>query len=224
MDWRALEVSLALAFWTIVLLIPLATLLARWLAWGQFRGRTLVGALVALPLVLPPTVLGFYLLDAVGGGSLLGELYRTVTGGSLAFSFQGLVVASLLFNLPFAVLPIERAFETIPQNVREAAWVSGLSNWQTFWRIEGPLAWPGFASALALVFAHSLGEFGVVLMVGGNVPGETRTASVAIYDQVQAFETAAAGRMSLVLLALCCIAMVVVNWTSRAARTARHDQ
>ena len=125
--------------------------------------------------------------------------FESLFGHSLAFSFEGLLLASVIFNLPFAVQPLQRAFETVPQNVREAAWCSGLSSWRTFWRIELPLAWPGAVTALALTFAHTLGEFGVVLMVGGNIPGETRTAAIAIYDRVQAFDNDAAGAMSALL-------------------------
>jgi len=220
-DWRALEISLTVAAWTIVLLVPLATLLARWLAWTRFAGRSVVTTLVALPLVLPPTVLGFYLLEGFAKGSLLADLYGDITGGSLAFSLEGLVLAAMVFNVPFAVQPIQRAFEAIPGHIREAAWVSGLGPWRAFWRIEVPLAWPGFVTAFALVFAHSLGEFGVVLMVGGNIPGETRTASVAIYDMVQSFETAAAGRMSLLLLAISFAAIAVVNTTAGRAERKR---
>ena len=216
MDWRAIDISLSLALWAVVLLIPLATLLARWLAWTRVRGRSLVATLVALPLVLPPTVLGFYLLEAFAPGTPLAALFRALGGsGSLAFSFEGLVLAALIFNLPFAVQPIERAFEAIPPHVREAAWVSGLGSWQTFWRIELPLAWPGFVTAIALVFAHSLGEFGVVLMVGGNIEGVTRTASVAIYDKMQALDSAGAGRMSLLLLAISFVAIAIVNASAR---------
>ncbi len=221
MDWRAFEISLALAFWTLAVLVPLSTLIARALAWRRFPGRGLVEALVALPLVLPPTVLGFYLLESFSADSLLGGFYQSVTGELLAFSFQGLLLASVIFNLPFAVQPIQRSFEAIQPNIREAAWVSGLSNWSTFWRIELPLAWPGFVSALALTFAHTLGEFGVVLMVGGNIAGETRTAAIAIYDRVQAFDNAAAAQMSAVLLLLSIVAISVVNLTARRQRRSR---
>jgi molybdate transport system permease protein len=221
MDWRAFEISLALAFWTIVLLIPLATLIAHCLAWRRFLGRTLAEALVALPLVLPPTVLGYYFLQGFSAQSGLGAWYTQFTGRPLAFSFEGLLLASLIFNLPFAVQPIQRAFEAIPGSIREAAWVSGLSPWSAFWRIELPLAWPGFTSALALTFAHTLGEFGVVLMVGGNIPGETRTAAIAIYDSVQAFDSVGAGRMSALLLVLSFVAITIVNMTTRRARRRR---
>lgn len=210
MDWTALELSLRLAVWTCALLLPLGLWLARLLAWGRFRGRVLVEALVALPLVLPPTVLGFYLLVAFGGSSPLGRAWEAVTGGSLVFTFEGILLASVIFNLPFAVQPLQRAFEAIPANVREAAWCSGLSPWQTFRRVELPLAWPGLVSAVALTFAHTLGEFGVVLMVGGSIAGETRTIAIAIYDRVQAFDDAGAAAMSafLLLVSFATIALV----------------
>lgn len=210
MDWPAFAVSLKLAAWTGALLLPLGLVLARALAFHRFRGRGWIEALVAAPLVLPPTVLGFYLLSAFGGGSPLGEAWMRLTGGPLAFSFEGLLVASLIFNLPFAVQPMQRAFEALPPDVRQAAWVSGLSPWRTFWAVELPLAWPGVASALALTFAHTLGEFGVVLMVGGSIPGETRTLSLSIYDRVQAFDFQAAGLMSAALLAFSVVAIAVV--------------
>jgi len=210
LDWDAFSLSLELAAWTCTLLLPLATLIARWLAWHRFRLRGFIEGLIALPLVLPPTVLGYYLLVAFSGNSLLGGMYEDLFGQTLAFSFEGLLIASVIFNLPFAVQPLQRAFEAIPQNVREAAWCSGLSGIQTFRRIELPLAWPGAITALALTFAHTLGEFGVVLMVGGNIPGETRTAAIAIYDRVQAFDNAAAGAMSALLLALSFLAIGMV--------------
>lgn len=202
MDWPALELSLWLAFWTSAILLPLGLLIARWLAWSRFRGKGFVEAAIALPLVLPPTVLGYYLLLAFGAASPIGRTWQTLFGHSLVFTFEGLLIASIIFNLPFTIQPLQRAFEGVPINVREAAWVSGLSNWQTFLRIELPLAWSGVIAALALTFAHTLGEFGVVLMVGGNIPGETKTIAIAIYDRVQAFDDAAAGRMSALLLAL----------------------
>jgi len=209
-DWDAFSLSLRLAVWTCLLLLPLALLVARTLAWRRFLLRGFVEALIALPLVLPPTVLGYYLLIAIAGGSPLGAAFAAVSGHSLAFSFEGLLLASVIFNLPFAIQPLQRAFEAVPQNIREAAWCSGLSGWRTFWRIEFPLAWPGAVTALALTFAHTLGEFGVVLMVGGNIPGETRTAAIAIYDRVQAFDNQAAGAMSALLLGLSFLAIGLV--------------
>ncbi|MFN7086157.1 MAG: molybdate ABC transporter permease subunit [Burkholderiales bacterium] len=207
MDWIALRLSLDLAAWTMLILLPLGIWFGRLLAWRRFRGKALVEALLALPLVLPPTVLGFYLLVAFGGASPLGQAYQRVFGHQLAFSFEGLLLASVLFNLPFAIQPMQRGFEAVPQEVRDAAACCGLSRWRTLWRIELPLAWPGILSALVLTFAHTLGEFGVVLMVGGSIPGETKTIAIAIYDRVQAFDTAAAGMMSAALLLISLLAI-----------------
>ena len=200
MDWNAFAVSIKLAVSTVVLLLPLAILVARILACSQFPGRFFVEAVIALPLVLPPSVLGFYFLLLFNPNAPLGHWLLEITGTSWVFSFPGLVAVSLIYSLPFAVQPLLRAFEAIPRQLREAAWCSGLSVWQTFWRIELPLARAGLISSLVLTFAHTLGEFGVVLMVGGNIPGQTRTLSVAIYDRVQAFDESSAGLMSLLLL------------------------
>lgn len=210
MDWQALTLSLKLAAATAFVLLPFSVWLARHLAWSRFAGQGALEAAIMLPLVLPPTVLGYYLLLGFGGASPLGQAYHALTGRALVFSFDGLLLASLVFNLPFAVQPMQRAFAAIPREVREAAWVSGLSRWQTFLRIELPLAWPGIAAALALTFAHTLGEFGVVLMVGGNLPGETKTIAIAIYDQVQAFNDSAAAGMSALLLGLSFVAVMLV--------------
>ncbi|WP_374691713.1 molybdate ABC transporter permease subunit [Accumulibacter sp.] len=215
MDWLALSLSLQLAASTALLLLPPAVWLARLLAWSAWRGRAVLEAAILLPLVLPPTVLGYYLLLGLGGASPLGQAYHALTGRMLVFSFDGLLIASLIVNLPFAVQPMQRSFAAIPRDLREAAWVSGLSRWQTFLRIELPLAWPGMAAALALSFAHTLGEFGVVLMVGGSLPGETRTVAIAIYDQAQAFNDAAAAGMSALLLALSFVAVIVVSRLGR---------
>jgi len=209
-DWTAFALSLKLAAWTGAVLLPIGLGLARLLAFGVHRGKAVLEAAIALPLVLPPTVLGYYLLVSFGGASPLGQLWTRLFGHGLAFSFDGLLVASVLVNLPFAVQPMQRAFEALPPDVREAAWVSGLTPWRTFWRIELPLAWPGVLSAFVLTFAHTMGEFGVVLMVGGGIPGETKTAALAIYDRVQAFDTAAAGAMSALLLAFSVVAIAIV--------------
>jgi molybdate transport system permease protein len=171
---------------------------------------------------LPPTVLGFYLLVALGGGSPIGQWLDRFTGVRLVFTFEGLLFASLIVNLPFMVQPIQRAFAAIPNSLREAAWVSGLSRWQTLRRIELPLAWPGILGGVALTFAHTLGEFGVVLMVGGSIAGETKTLSIAIYDRVQAFDNAGANLMSLVLVAFTLIALSVVFATGQRGK--RHLQ
>ena len=210
MDWTAFALSLRLAGWTCAVLLPLGMLVSRWLAWRRFRAKGLIEALVAMPLVLPPTVLGYYLLVALGGNSPIGQMYYSVFSHQLVFSFGGLLIASVLINIPFAVQPMQRAFEAVPIDVREAAWVSGLSRRSTFLRIELPLAWPGVLSAFVLTFAHTLGEFGVVLMIGGSIPGETKTIAIAIYDRAQAFDQASAGIMSAVLLAFSIITIGLV--------------
>jgi len=210
MDWTALSVSLRLAGLTCLLLLPLGLWLGRTLALAQFRAKPLCEALVALPLVMPPTVLGFYLMQAFGVSSPFGDVWQSLTGEGLNFTFTGILLASLVANLPFAVQPIQRAFETIPPNLREAAWCSGLSPGQTLWRIELPLVWPGLVSALALTFAHTLGEFGVILMVGGAIDGETRTLAIAIYDRVQAFDESGAAVMSAMLLLVSFLTIGVV--------------
>ncbi|OGA67787.1 MAG: molybdenum ABC transporter permease subunit [Betaproteobacteria bacterium RIFCSPLOWO2_12_FULL_65_14] len=219
MDWPALALSLKLAAWTAALLLPIGVVCARWLAWRRFPGKPWVEGFLALPLVLPPTVLGYYFLVAFSAGATLGQMYESVIGRPLAFTFEGLVLASIVFNLPFAIQPMQRAFEAIAPEVRDAASCCGMTRWRAFVRVELPLAWPGVLSAMVLTFAHTLGEFGVVLMVGGNIPGETKTVSIAIYDRVQAFELSAAGTMSAVLLVLALAAMAVVYSTS--SRTTR---
>ena len=220
MDWVALGLSFRLGVLTVLLLLPVGIFCGRQLAYRDFRGKVLVEAAVALPLVLPPTVLGYYMLVAMGDAAPLGAAWRALTGGSLVFSFEGLLAASIVFNLPFAIQPLQRAFEAIPANLREAAWVGGMSPWRTFFRVEAPLAWPGLLAAFALTFAHTLGEFGVVLMVGGNIPGETKTIAVAIYDRVQAFDDAAAGLMSAALLIFSFVAIGLVYMVG--GRLVRH--
>jgi molybdate transport system permease protein len=202
MDWTALWLSLRLAGVTVLILLPVGIWAGRLLAYRSFAGKGLVEALVALPLVLPPTVFGYYLLVAFGAASPLGQLWQTAFGRPLVFTFEGLVVASIIFNIPFAVQPMQRGFEAIPGEVREAAACCGMSPWQALRRVELPLAWPGILTAMVLTFAHTLGEFGIVLMVGGSIPGETRTVAIAIYDRVQAFDDAAAAQMSALLLAI----------------------
>ena len=210
MDWQAARVSLLLAVLTALLLLAPGVALARWLAFTRWRGKPLAEALLMLPLLLPPTVIGFYLLLALGQGSPAGAWLAGHLNLKLVFSFEGLLFASVLVNLPFMAQPIQRAFASIPHSLREAAWVSGLGNWRTFTRIELPLAWPGLLGGVALTAAHTLGEFGVVLMVGGSIPGETRTLSIAIYDRVQAFDMAAAHVMALVLVACSLVAVALV--------------
>jgi molybdate transport system permease protein len=202
MDWSALTLSLRLGALTFLILLPLGVIVGRLLAFRQFRGKGFAQAVLALPLVLPPTVLGYYLLVAFGGSSPLGEGWQALVGHSLVFSFEGLLLASVIVNVPFAFQPMQRGFEAIPPDVREAAACSGLPPWRVFWMIDLPLAWPGIVTGLILAFAHTLGEFGVVLMVGGSIPGETKTIAIAIYDRVQAFDNHAAGVMSATLLLL----------------------
>jgi molybdate transport system permease protein len=200
MDWTAILLSVKLALVTLLVLIPPAIFTARWLALTSFRGKSWIEGLLALPLVLPPTVIGYYLLVAMGVQSPLGRWFEALTGHTLAFSFSGLVVASVIFNIPFAVQPVQRAFEAIAPEIHEAAKCCGLTFWQALRRIDLPLAWPGILSACVMTFAHTLGEFGVVLMVGGNIPGETKTVAISIYDKVQSFDLGAAGAMALLLL------------------------
>jgi molybdate transport system permease protein len=202
MDWTSITLSAELALVTLVILLPLAVGAARWLAVTRLRGKPWIEGLLALPLVLPPTVIGYYLLVAMGSQTGLGQFYERVAGHTLAFSFSGLVVASIVFNIPFAVQPIQRAFEAISPDIREAGQCCGLTFWRAFWRIEMPLAWPGILSATVMTFAHTLGEFGVVLMVGGNIPGETKTVAISIYDKVQSFDQHSAGAMALLLLVI----------------------
>ncbi len=218
MDWSALTLSLELAAWTTAILIPVGVLIGRTLALRKFMARSLVEALIALPLVLPPTVLGFYLLVAFGGASPLGKIYEALVGRPLVFSFQGLLLASLIFNLPFAVQPVQRAFESLPVQIREAAWCCGMTPWRTFRYIELPLVWTGMLSAIVLTFAHTLGEFGVVLMVGGNIPGETQTIAIAIYDRVQALQEQQAALMSAILLGFSFVMIGFIYYLSDRTR------
>ncbi len=219
MDWIALGVSLRLGVATILILLPLGVWLGRLLAVTTFRGKLLVEALVTVPLIVPPTVLGFYLLVTFGARSPLGQAFQAIVGQALPFSFAGLLLASVAANIPFVVQPIQRGFEAIPADVRDAAACCGLSPWQRFVRIEAPLAWPSILTAAILAFAHTLGEFGVVLMVGGNIPGETRTLSIAIYDRMQAFDDRGAGVMAATLLVIAVTTLLATTALSqRGAR------
>src|SRR5262245_9868270 len=202
MDWAALRISLWLGAGTIAILLPLGVWFGRLLAVRDFTGKLLVEALVTVPLVLPPTVLGFYLLVTFGARSPIGHAFQAVVGHPLPFSFQGLLLASAIANIPFVVQPIQGALKAISSAVRDAAAGCGLTPTQQFLRIELPLAWQGVLTASILTFAHTLGEFGVVLMVGGNLPGQTRTLSIAIYDRMQAFDDRSAGIMAATLLTI----------------------
>lgn len=212
MEWQALEISLRLALFTSLLLLPVGIFLGRALAWKQLPASNWIQSLVFLPLVLPPTVLGYYFLVAVSGEAPFGQLWYSLFGRQLAFTFEGLLLACILANLPFAVQPLMHAFGNIDPEIRDAARVCGLNPWQALIRIELPLVWPGLLGAFLLTFTHTLGEFGVVLMVGGNLEGETRTLAIAIYDQVQAFNMQAAGQMALLLLALAFFSLLLLQW------------
>lgn len=200
MDWQAIGLSLRLSACTMLVLVVLGLPLAYWLANTRWRGRFFIEAIVALPIVLPPTVLGFYVLMAIGPLSPLGQFYESVFGHRLPFTFQGLLIASVLYSLPFAVQPFASAFATVDKRLVEASWCLGVSKLATFFRVALPLAWPGVLTGVVLSFAHTIGEFGVVLMVGGNIKGVTRTVSISIYDEVQVLNYAAANQTSLLLL------------------------
>lgn len=210
MDWEAIGVSARLAFATTAILLVIAVPLAAWLAFTRRRWAVVVEAVVALPLVLPPTVLGYYVLVALGTQSPFGRWWLETTGSTLAFSFEGLLVASVVYSMPFAVQPLLAAFAGVDRRLLEASAVLGRHRADTLFRVVLPLSRTGLATAAVLTFAHTVGEFGVVLMVGGNIPGETRTVSIAVYDAVQAFDYETAGLTSLVLLGF---SLVVLTMT-----------
>lgn len=218
MDWPAIRLSLALAATTALLLAPIAILLAALLAFGRFRGRAALEALLTLPLVLPPTVVGFYLLVAMGPQSLVGRLWRGLTGSGLAFSFSGLVVASLLINLPFFVQPLAAALAGVGSRYLEAAATLGAGPFERLRRVALPLAWRGLVAGAVLSFAHTMGEFGVALMVGGDLPGRTRTASIAVFDQVQTLDLAGAHRTALALLIIAFLLLMGLSLLQRERR------
>ena len=200
---QALTLTLRLALLVSLILLAIGLPLGYWLAWSRWRWKFLVEAVVSLPIVLPPTVLGFYVLVAIGPLSPVGRWYHAVTGGNLAFTFRGLVIGSVLYSLPFAVQPMAAAFSSVDRKLIDASATLGASPWRTFWRIVLPLGIPGVLTGFVLSFAHTLGEFGVVLMIGGNIPGATQTVSILIYDQVQSLNYAAANQIALVLLVVC---------------------
>jgi molybdate transport system permease protein len=199
-DWTALWLSVRLATATTLVLLVIGIPIAYWIVFSPRRWKFLVEAIVALPLVLPPTVLGFYVLMAIGPASPVGRAYTSLAGHGLAFTFQGLLIASVLYSLPFAVQPFSAEFASVDRRLLEASWTLGVSRAATFRRIVLPLSVRGLVTGIVLSFAHTLGEFGVVLMVGGNVPGVTRTVSISIYDAVQSLDYTAAARTSLLLL------------------------
>ena len=205
-----LWLSAQLAFVTTAILIGIGTPLAWWLARTQTRWKPIVQSIVAMPIVLPPTVLGFYLLILLGPQGAIGSWWVSLTGDALTFTFAGLVIASCAYSLPFAVQPLQNAFEALPRQTLERAWTLGASKLDAFFSVAVPLSLRGFVSAAVLTFAHTLGEFGVVLMVGGNIPGETRVVSIAIFDHVESLQYASAHRLSLLLLAFAFIVLFVM--------------
>jgi molybdate transport system permease protein len=215
LDWTAIRVTLTVAACTTAILFVLGLPLAAWLARPGRGWRFLVEAVVALPLVLPPTVLGFYILCATGPRSTPGQWYSALFGSRLPFTFQGIVLASVLYNLPFAVRPFTAALAAVDRKLIEASWCLGVSRFATFRRVTMPLAWKGILAGLVLTFAHAVGEFGVVLMVGGNIPGVTRTLSVAIYEDVQALDYSSVNRSSLCLLAFAFVVLSVLHLLQR---------
>jgi len=215
---EAMWLSIRLAACVAGLLLAAGTPLAYWLAYSQWRWKFLVEVVVALPLVLPPTVLGFYALMAMGSRGPLGVLWTALFGHSLAFTFTGLILASILYSLPFAVQPLIASFESVDPKLLAASAVLGAGQWRTFRRVILPLSLPGVLTAVVLSFAHTLGEFGVVLMVGGNLPGVTRTVSIEIYDRVQSLEYGAANRLALALLLFSFVVLAVVYGVNRRVR------
>ncbi len=217
MDWQALWVTLRLALLVAAILFVPAMPLAYWIATSRWRWKFVVEAVVALPIVLPPTVLGFYVLVGLGPHSPLGRWWMALTGHSLAFTFEGLVIGSVLYSLPFAVQPVAAAFAAVDPRRQAASATLGASPLRTFLRVTVPRAVPGLLTGFALSFAHTMGEFGVVLMVGGNIPGVTRTVSIEIYDRVQAFDYGAANQEAVLLLGISFVLLSLVYGLNRRA-------
>ncbi|HVI78070.1 MAG TPA: molybdate ABC transporter permease subunit [Candidatus Acidoferrum sp.] len=214
-DWQTLWLTLQLAFTVSVLLLLIGLPIAYWIAFSSWRWKFLVEAIVALPIVLPPTVLGFYVLVALGPRSPVGRWWISLTGHTLAFTFTGLVVGSIIYSLPFAVQPFATSFAAVDRKLIAASATLGASSLRTFLRVIAPLSASGLFAGAALSFAHTMGEFGVVLMVGGNIPGSTRTVSIDIYDRVQASDYVGANQTALVLLMLCFVLLTMVYSLNR---------
>jgi len=210
MNWEAIVTTLKLSAATAAILAVIGLPISYWVAFSQRRWKFLVEAVVALPLVLPPTVLGFYVLMAMGPRSPIGQWYERIAGQGLPFTLQGLIIASTLYSMPFAVQPVAAAFRSIDRRMIEASWTLGVSSWGTFLRVIVPQAKAGLIAGFVLSFAHTVGEFGVVLMVGGNIPGVTRTISIQVYDQVQSMDYASAGWTSLALLVFSFLILSIV--------------
>ncbi len=217
MNWQAFWLTVRLAVIVSALLLAIGIPIAYWLTYSRWRWKFLAEAVVALPIVLPPTVLGFYVLMALGSRSPLGRWWESLTGHTLAFTFEGLVIGSVLYSLPFAVQPFAASFSAVDSKLLRASASLGQAPLQTFRRVVLPLSKPGLVTGFALSFAHTLGEFGVVLMVGGNIPGVTRTISIDIYDQVQAGNNSAANSTALVLLIVSFVVLSTVYGLNRRA-------
>ena len=215
MDCQAFWLTIRLAAVVTVALLLLGLPLAYWIAFSRWRWKFLLEAVVALPIVLPPTVLGFYVLIALGQHGAIGRWWQSMTGHTLAFTFEGLVIGSVLYSLPFSVQPFAAGFSAVDRRLLEASAVLGVSKSGSFWRVVMPLSISGLVTGVALTFAHTIGEFGVVLMVGGNIPGVTRTLSINIYDQVQDLNYAAANTTSLVLIGIAFVLLALVYSTNR---------
>lgn len=211
----AVRLSLLLAGLTTAALLLVGVPFAYWLAFSRHPLKPVFEALIALPLVLPPTVLGFYLLLAMGPHALVGRAWEALFQARLVFSFSGLAIASIFYSLPFAVQPIQAAFQGLSPRLLEAASTLGAGPWRTFWRVIAPASRAGLVAGAVLSFAHTLGEFGVALMVGGNIPGVTRTVSIAIFDRVEALDYTGAGRLSLGLLVASYLALVALYAAQR---------
>jgi molybdate transport system permease protein len=201
MDWSAIFLTIRLALVVCSTLLLIGTPIALWISFTRWRWKFFVESVVALPLVLPPTVLGFYVLVAMGSNSPIGRWYQSLTGHGLPFTFEGLAIASVIYSLPFAVQPMAAAFSSVDRNLINASSILGASRIRTFARVVLPLSVGGVITGMVLSFAHTLGEFGVVLMVGGNIPSVTRTVSIAIYDQAQALDYAGANQLAILLMA-----------------------
>ncbi|MBU1610909.1 MAG: molybdate ABC transporter permease subunit [Proteobacteria bacterium] len=215
MDTSAIWVTAKLALFVTPVLVTLTLPLAYGLAFGRFRGKGLVEATCNLPLVLPPTVLGFYLLVAMGPRSPLGQAWEGLFGERLVFTFTGLVIASLIYSLPFALQPLKTSFAKLDRRLIETAWVLGKGPWETFFKVVLPNSLGGLASACVLVFAHTIGEFGVALMIGGSIPGQTKVASIAIFEHVEMLEYGSAAMISLVLLVISYLVLLLISCIER---------
>jgi molybdate transport system permease protein len=214
-DWQAFRLTIELAVVVSAMLFAIGLPLAYWIAFSRRRWKFLVEAMVALPIVLPPTVLGFYVLVALGSRSPLGRWWQSLTGHTLAFTFTGLVIGSILYSLPFAVQPFAASFSSVDRKLLAVSATLGASPLRTFFRVVVPLSAPGLITGVVLAFAHTMGEFGVVLMIGGNIPGVTRTVSIGIYDQVQVSNYAVANAMAMLLLVFCFAVLTVVYGLNR---------